>query len=142
MYVKSCKLKIHSLYLSRLMTPKTLRQTTNKIISTIKKNKIEFDAIAFRGLSGSLVAPIISLDIEKPLIVVRKDASHGDKIEGYVSADKYIIIDDFIDSGKTIRSILKSIDAMCVGIILYDHEVNEPLSNFLPKYYDVPFYVI
>lgn len=134
---------IHSLYLSELMVPHTLRKIVNKTISLIKKHKIKFDAIAFRGLSGSLAASAISIQLNKPLIAIRKNSSHGDKVEGYVLADTYIIIDDFIDSGKTIKSILRDIDGMCVGIVLYGQSDTKSLHTYLPKHEQhIPFYVV
>ena len=90
--------------------------------------KNSFDAIAFTGTSGAALAYPLSYLLGVPLICVRKsirDNHFGSKLEGYVTAKKYIIVDDFVQSGKTINGINKSIKlenkkANCVGIYLYD----------------------
>ncbi|MEE8113878.1 MAG: hypothetical protein V3T23_05940 [Nitrososphaerales archaeon] len=102
-----------------------------KRIMTLKKKK-SFGALAFRGTSGAALAYPLSAQLNIPLIYVRKlnETSHGLSIEGTQrNIKKYVIIDDFMESGKTIKAILAAIDkkkdyfsegkAECVGIILY-----------------------
>lgn len=86
------------------------------------KRKIPFDAIAFSGTSGSAMAFPISYSLKIPLICVRKggkknnshfsDSFHGNIpcVEGFLEANKYIIIDDFIESGNTIKRIKKEVN--------------------------------
>jgi adenine/guanine phosphoribosyltransferase-like PRPP-binding protein len=97
-------------------------------IQALKKvdKKTPFDAIAFRGVSGAALAFPLSLALKKPLICIRKGASHYGrrKLEGCISAKTYIIVDDFIDSGHTVAEIIKEIskikpNAVPVGIFLY-----------------------
>lgn len=99
------------------------------------RRKVLFDAIAFTGSSGAALAYPISYLLGVPLICVRKsirDNHSGLKLEGAVSAPKYIIIDDFIESGRTIDKINKAIKlenkkSNCVGIYLYnDGALNPP----------------
>jgi len=53
-------------------------------------------------------------------------------VEGH-TPQEYVIVDDFMDSGRTIRRIIKQItttdsgrcDSKCVGVILYDGTHNE-----------------
>lgn len=100
------------------------------------KKKKPFCGIVFRGHSGAALAYPLSARLKVPLICVRKlgEISHGRKIEGSsVPIRRYIIIDDFIDTGKTINQLIEAIDrenrcndaskyneARCVGIVLYD----------------------
>jgi len=83
----------------------------------------DFDAIAFRGLSGALIAPIIAMQMGKSLLAVRKDEkTHSiHKVEGDISARRYIIVDDFIATGSTVRAILKHVKdfsgAKCIGVL-------------------------
>ena len=99
------------------------------------RRKVKFDAIAFTGSSGAALAYPISFLLGVPLICVRKstkDNHSGLKLEGAVSASKYIIVDDFIQSGRTINKINKAIKsrnekANCIGIYLYnDGAINPP----------------
>lgn len=50
-------------------------------------------------MSGALIAPIVALRMNKPIIMVRKSSekSHSSRIvEGYKAASKYVILDDLI----------------------------------------------
>lgn len=88
-------------------------------------SKYDFDAIAFQGLSGALIAPIIAMQMDKTLIAVRKpnEECHSlYRVEGDVAARRYIIVDDFISSGNTVRAILNAVyyvnsSAKCLGVL-------------------------
>lgn len=106
--------------------PETVKSTLKRIRRFIKKNG-KFDAIAFTGTSGAALAYIVAHKLNVGLICVRKDskAHFRGKVEGIQSAKEYIIIDDFIDSGKTVTSILDNVKkfspkARCSAIFLYD----------------------
>jgi adenine/guanine phosphoribosyltransferase-like PRPP-binding protein len=101
----------------------------NKVIITAvcDLRKVEsFDSIVCCGISGLLVAPQIAEILNKHLVVVRKenDKCYSDfGIEG-VAPYRYIIIDDLICSGKTVRHIKNTIKdehprAICVGVYCY-----------------------
>ena len=86
----------------------------------------DFDALAFRGVSGAIIAPVLALELRKSIIVVRKTAekSHlwGRTVQGDNNARRYIIVDDFIDSGATVQTIVKEIllwqpHAVCLGVL-------------------------
>ena len=85
--------------------------------------KYPFDAIAFTGVSGAALAFILSYELKIPLICVRRDENDGHHakvpqmmlpystiLEGALDAKRYLIVDDFIEQGNTIRRILESID--------------------------------
>jgi adenine/guanine phosphoribosyltransferase-like PRPP-binding protein len=107
-----------------------------KMIMKVLKT-YDFDAFAFRGMSGALIAPVLAMLCGKSLIMVRKMKEDGSKsdchskerVEGDLSATKYIIVDDFISSGQTITNIIQEIShlnpsAICIGALLY----NDPLK--------------
>jgi len=103
----------------------TKRQETVQICVNILKH-YEFDAIAFRGLSGALFAPTVAMLMDKSLLAVRKDEqSHSFRmVEGDHAAGRYVILDDFISSGETVRNIVEEIHnvmpwAQCIGILQY-----------------------
>jgi adenine/guanine phosphoribosyltransferase-like PRPP-binding protein len=110
-----------------MLEPKRARYTVTKVVKMIKARGLEFDAIACRGLSALLIAPIVAMRLGKSLIVVRKNGekNHSNmKVEGDHGARTYIILDDFIDSGDTVRAIGESIhkenkEMKCVGFIAY-----------------------
>jgi adenine/guanine phosphoribosyltransferase-like PRPP-binding protein len=79
--------------------------------------EIEFDAIAFTGTSGSAFAYPLSFLLGMPLICVRKFEENNHyygKVEGFLNAKNYIIVDDFISGGDTIRTIMKEIETFYV----------------------------
>ena len=119
----------HSDYLENALSSEPRQKIVDFCVNQV--SKIDCDSIAFRGMSGALIAPIVSYITGKNLIMVRKsdDSSHSDfKIEtSSTKCKKFVIIDDFISRGKTIDNILETIMAYpvfdcckCVGIILYN----------------------
>ena len=66
----------------------------------------------------------MALRLGKAWALVRKagDNAHSSRrVEGRVDGD-YIIIDDFIDSGETVREIVYACDdGQCVGAYFYDY---------------------
>ncbi len=137
---------VKSDYLAPVMSPITLQKVVRKACAVIKKTGIEFDAIAFRGFSGALVAPMVACRLRKGFLAVRKrkeneDCHSSHSVEGAVRADcNYIIIDDLISSGATIWHIVNELNEYtyedynaeaqntithrhtrkCVGVFLYN----------------------
>lgn len=92
-----------------------------------------FDAIAFRGVSGALVAPIVAYLLKKDVLVVRKprtdETSHSYlTVEGTdAAAPRYLIVDDLIATGKTVDAIIDAVyqsrsKAECVGVYCYNDD--------------------
>ena len=111
------------------------KYTVKKAVPALKKLKksLNFDAIAITGSSGAALAFHASILLDVPVIYVRKagERSHGQQIESnaHCEVKRYIIVDDFIDSGSTISRIISRINKRCkeqqetapecVGIFLY-----------------------
>lgn len=117
--------KIKSEYLGKVYGKQFL-ELVPKAVKKLRaiKRLYPFDAIAFRGSSGAALAFPLSFLMKMPLIHVRKGSSHySGTIEGTISSKRYIIIDDFIDRGTTIKKIIseikKEIGAKPVAICLY-----------------------
>jgi adenine/guanine phosphoribosyltransferase-like PRPP-binding protein len=103
---------IQTSYLEKVYYPNEFARLIKKMTAALKtfEKKNPFDAIAFRGTSGAAVAYPLSIALKIPLICVRKGNSHSYmKVEGCIDAMKYIIVDDFIESGKTMKAIVNSI---------------------------------
>jgi adenine/guanine phosphoribosyltransferase-like PRPP-binding protein len=96
------------------------------------------DTVVVSGNSGLSIG-VAALSMEDfPLVLVRKDNdnSHGSPIEGpdRHHMRRYIILDDFIDSGATIERIVNKINVLscnyhdrpeCTGVVLYKRAHNE-----------------
>jgi len=104
---------IRSEYLSFAFNPERAEELFTESIKTLQGSSVEFDAIAFIGVSGGLTAPVVAFLLKKPLIVVRKETDTSKHspymIEGDVAATSFIIVDDFKSSGKTIDKIISAV---------------------------------
>ena len=146
---------IFSSYLYNPLDGEKLHKMTKLIVSYIKSLKLDFDAVAFRGVSGALVAPSVASSLGKPLICVRKESEKTHthyQVEGYLCDNcTYIIIDDLIDSGSTIKEIVKKIKAECKkteckGVFLYhiyyyDEKDREHIAKNYAKKVGVPVFI-
>src|SRR4051812_36903458 len=112
----------HVDYLKELIRTDELRASITNAVRCLKD--VEFDAIAFRGMSGALIAPALALEMDKTLIMVRKSTERSHtwlQVEGDAGARKYIIVDDLIDSGDTVHAIIDGVKrfaptAECAGM--------------------------
>lgn len=140
--IPSKKLKIQTDYLYKVFRPHELRRTINSLelkLGRLQK-KLGFDSIAFTGMSGAAVAYPLSFKTGLPLICVRKGEKRHSihDVEGNLSCKNYIIIDDTVSSGDTIRKIIYNLkkivpNAKCVGIVLYDYHIPRKEIN-IDKY--------
>jgi len=122
-------------YLENLMSGGRLNRKKNALIRCIEKSNTKFDTVAFTGVSGSLLGPTIAMHFKKRVVIIRKNimGTHSNRmVEGDIKrCHKYIIIDDVVESGRTIQRIVKKIadsghNSRCVGVFLY----NNSLDNF------------
>lgn len=104
---------------------KIIVETYARIARLIDKQNLYFDAIACCGTSGLMVAPNVAHLLKKNIIVVRKqiDGYSDFMVEG-ANTHQYIILDDLVCSGSTIRHIIKTIKkdtprSKCVGVYSY-----------------------
>ena len=153
---------VHSDYMRDNFQPRKFRCMAEDVADTIMNEGVKFDAIACRGVSGLMIAAPVALLLDKPLIVVRKsiEGSHSSfMVEGYLPRRlRYIIIDDFVETGDTIRQIIEEIsafyldsrkrgekfvaqdvatsdayfrkEARCVGVFLYSFYEKDNLGDF------------
>lgn len=97
-----------------------------KAVCDLRKISNTFDSIACCGTSGLLVVPQIAEILDKHIVIVRK---RSDKrysvfnVEGVVPY-RYVIVDDLVCSGNTIKLIKNTIHdecprSICVGAYFY-----------------------
>jgi hypoxanthine phosphoribosyltransferase len=106
---------------------------------------VKFDAVAARGMSGAIIGGIIAHELKKPMFVVRKnkytEETHHSclPVEGPVNWSPpatYVIVDDFVGSGNTVRRIQEAIGAQgtLVGAYLYQRDGFTPVAEFDPRW--------
>lgn len=118
-YIQGCS------HTSLILNHKVRNKIIIGAVCNLRKISDTFDSIACCGTSGLMVVPQIAELLDKHIVVVRKnERSYSDfKIEG-VSPYRYIIIDDLVCSGRTVRHIKNNIKAecpmaKCMGIYCY-----------------------
>lgn len=110
----------------RVLNHKERNKITIKAVCDLRKIKDQFDSIVCCGISGLMVAPQVAELLDKHIIIVRKDHEKCYSeftIEG-VAPSRYIILDDLICSGDTVRYIKSTISneyskSICVGLYCY-----------------------
>ena len=97
-----------------------------KAVCDLRKISNSFDSIACCGTSGLMVVPQVAELLNKNILLIRKKDEKcysNFAIEG-ITPTRYIILDDLICSGGTVRHIQCSIrdeyyKAQCVGLYCY-----------------------
>ena len=121
-------------YLHPVIKIENFSHTVKDMVAAIKKFAPEAEGIAFRGASGALVAMPICEKLQMLPMMVRKpnDGSHsGKQLEGGY-CHSFIIVDDLVDTGTTVQSILSTIDKVyggsnykCLGVFCYYYNWND-----------------
>lgn len=122
--------KINTKYLNKIYETKKFKITVNKVVREIRKihKKTKINAIAFTGSSGAALAYPVSYITGIPLLCIRKstkDNHYRNRLEGHVNPKNYIIIDDIIATGRTVKSIRKAIakespKSKLLNVVLYN----------------------
>ena len=109
----------------RVLNHKSRNKIIIKAICDLRKIQDSFDTIACCGVSGLMVVPQVAEILEKNILVVRKDERrYSDFVLEGAAPYRYIIVDDLVCSGKTVRWIKNNIyednpRATCVGVYCY-----------------------
>ncbi|PWT76379.1 MAG: hypothetical protein C5B59_06540 [Bacteroidetes bacterium] len=124
------------------MRPQVLKRLLPLIVKIISKH--DFDSIAFRGISGAVLAMPVAMRMKKNLICVRKpedyDKNHDTvRVMGDEDCKRYVIIDDFVASGRTAEAIVDGVythlseTAECIGVLetlpLWDKDTNKVIHS-------------
>ena len=110
---------------SRVLSHKYRNKIIMETYSYLKKLDIEYDGIACCGASGMLVVPQIAELLKKNIILVRKQIDgYSDFLVEGANCPRYIILDDLVCSGGTVKHIIKNIKeelpiAKCIGVYSY-----------------------
>ena len=110
----------------RVLSHKNRNKIIIKAICDLRKIADTFDSIACCGVSGLMVVPQIAELLNKNIVLVRKSEEKRYSefwVEG-VSPFRYIIVDDLICSGNTVKWIKQAISednpkTVCTGLYCY-----------------------
>lgn len=132
----------------RVLNHKVRNKIIIKAVCDLRKIADQFDSIACCGTSGLMVVPQIAELLNKNIILIRKKNEKrysNFTIEG-ASPFRYIILDDLICSGDTVRHITRNISheyarSKCVGLYCYMPEecaYTSKTINLFEKEYRMP----
>lgn len=154
-------------YFSTALEPKPRRTFTNALRKFLAENKLRPKFILGRGLSGATMGTAVSVALNKPLMLARKagEKTHSyQEIEGWYGLTdsqkrgKYIIVDDLVETGATIKETILTIQKLynrsrlpensdrdmrdsCLGVFAYAQmtlRAPEEIAEFLGA---IPLYV-
>lgn len=117
-------------------TPRLLRAKAKEVAACLPAlmHSTGATSVVVTGKSGIAMAFAVCMLIDINIVVVRKrgENSHGNPIEGAdgTCLGDYLVLDDFVSSGETVRNIRDSIEererlggcktkAHCVGVLQY-----------------------
>lgn len=121
---------ISTSYLGCIYNPAAFSEVVTKAAAYLELRRKEFDTLAFSGSSGGAVAYPVGALLGCHLSHIRKaDGNHHSymlegAVEGWTSdypdqAPRYVIIDDFIASGRTMDRIVTAMKRLPAFTILY-----------------------
>jgi hypothetical protein len=125
-------MKLPELYFSDALIPKNRKKMVKLIVKFLKG--VDFDTIVCTGVSGLVIAPIIAHLMGKCIFVIRKEGEGCHSSAGYsgIMGSRFIILDDLVDSGQTLRRINthlidhdhanRDTPPVFVGTVMYQHE--------------------
>lgn len=110
----------------KVLNHKARNKIIIKAVCDLRKINASFDSIACCGVSGLMVVPQIAELLNKHIVVIRKpdEKCYSDfPMEG-VTPFRYVIVDDLVCSGSTIKHIKNTIyedcpKAQCIGAYFY-----------------------
>jgi len=109
----------------RVLNHKVRNKAIIKAVCDLRKITKEFDSIACCGVSGLMVVPQIAEILNKHIVIIRKQGQSYStfSMEG-VTPFRYVIIDDLICSGETVKYIKNTVHeecpkSKCIGLYCY-----------------------
>lgn len=132
-----------------------LAPTVGKTIAALKAIRRQFDVLLVTGMSGVIVGVPAALDLDVPVVIVRKPSDDTHQYRGRIGEHKTInggkmhpgvravIVDDFGSSGSTQRRLMdvaRAAGATVVATYWYHHDeiVQHNREEELPEYAPLP----
>jgi orotate phosphoribosyltransferase len=115
--------RVYSEYLHPMFCHKTRRELLSRAEGLIHQFKLKPTGIVGTGLSGVTFATLLAHHLRINPVFVRKenDGTHSSHlIEGVDRSilNRFLIVDDTIDSGKTILRIVKTLKNFCITNVI------------------------
>lgn len=103
-------------YLRCLFVPSLWKLQVAHSVVSIPRRRLKPDVLVGRGVSGVAIVPAIAAGLNLPWVVCRKPSERGHSnlsVEGPRGFSTFLIVDDFIYTGCTVRMIVEDLRAFC-----------------------------
>jgi len=142
--------EIQTDYLESIFDPNAFPQTVERSIKLAHRimRRHPFDSIAFCGTSGKAMGFILAHQLRLPMVHIRKENENSHYLqwhslmpnrlfEGNMNVRRYLLVDDFVASGKTVWHVYQTIhaaapEAECVALLLYGSFVGPGKHRLAP----------
>lgn len=98
---------------------------------------VDFDTIVVTGVSGLVAGSLVANALDKHLLVVRKEddtSTHSSRrIEGFLGA-RWLFLDDFTDSGSTLRRVQEAVTAVAARPLPWAEEADPHETTYVGAY--------
>lgn len=121
------KMEIYSGYSGLLFDPERLKNAAKLVVQQLNLLEARYPSlkyhVAVTGKSGIAMAFAVAMIKPINIVTVRKatELTHGSKIEGEGFLDSYVILDDFVESGETVRRM-----AADLASVAYSRQEDQP----------------
>ena len=100
------------------------REAVAVCIKALEQIEGKYDIIAVRGASGTVIGSVVAYQLNKLLMVVRKNNERVHcyqvySMYGEPRPERTVFLDDFIERGGTYRAIIKALGAPPMWVMLY-----------------------
>jgi adenine/guanine phosphoribosyltransferase-like PRPP-binding protein len=110
------------MHYNKAITPANIKRYTRNVVKAIRKHFPGVQGVAFTGVSGAAVGWTTACKLGLAPVVVRKvnEPNHEGVVVCGTLTPNLVIVDDFVESGKTMNYVVGSLDKVNVlGVVLY-----------------------
>lgn len=102
---------------------------------------VKYDTMVCMGTSGTSLVPWLARRLRKYFVIVRKDgeSSHASsRLNGMLGA-RYVLVDDFVETGSTLRRMVEAIDEAIDGRARWGRTTERPehIGSYLYAQFDL-----
>ncbi len=98
-----------------------LQREIDRVIAALEPKKKSFDSIVVMGMSGVIVGVPVSLALDKPLVIVRKNTEDCHSTQRLINKSeigkKALFLDDFVSNGSTRQRVCLAVAELGARVV-------------------------